>query len=77
LAPGIDYDYSGWTTDENEILKLKTEYPAAFKPGSETLTLRNKVQNFKGGNFIMTVPGLAIFIYLGVYLGYIPTTLIF
>ncbi len=57
LAPGIDYDYSQWTTDPAEELRLKTEYPAAFIPGSETMTLRSKLQDFEGGNFVMTVPG--------------------
>jgi sulfide dehydrogenase [flavocytochrome c] flavoprotein chain len=57
LAPGIDYDYSGWTTDPAMELRLKTEYPAGFKPGSEHMTLRNKVLDFEGGNFILTVPG--------------------
>jgi NADH dehydrogenase FAD-containing subunit len=62
FAPGIDYDYSRWTKDlepqkalafEN---RLRKEYPAGFIPGSEHITLRNKVLNFKGGNFLMTVP---------------------
>ena len=57
LAPGIDYDYSFWTDDPALELRLRTEYPAAFKPGSETITLRNKVLNFEEGNFVMTVPG--------------------
>jgi NADH dehydrogenase FAD-containing subunit len=57
LAPGIDYDYSFWTEDKALENRLRNEYPAAFKPGSEHLTLRNKILNFKGGNFIMTVPG--------------------
>ena len=41
LAPGIDYDYSGWTTDPAMELRFKTEYPAGFKPGSEHMTLRS------------------------------------
>lgn len=57
LAPGIDYDYSGWTTDPEKEMRLKTEYPAAMIPGSETLTLKSKLENFEGGNFIITVPG--------------------
>ena len=57
LAPGIDYDYSCWTEDVKLETRLKTEYPAAFIPGSEHLTLKNKIHNFKGGNFIFTVPG--------------------
>ena len=57
LAPGIDYDYSGWTNDPEMERRLRTEYPAGFKPGSEHISLRNKVLDFEGGNFILTVPG--------------------
>lgn len=57
LSPGIDYDYSKWTTDITLISRLKQEYPAAFIPGSEHMTLKNKIHNFKEGNFILTVPG--------------------
>ena len=57
LAPGIDYDYSYWTDDIAVQTRLKQEYPAAFIPGSEHMTLKRKIQNFKGGNFIFTVPG--------------------
>ncbi len=57
LAPGIEYDYSYWTDDLVLEMRLRQEYPAAFIPGSEHLTLKNKIHNFKGGNFIMTVPG--------------------
>jgi len=57
LSPGIDYDYSRWTTDIALVTRLKQEYPAAFIPGSEHMTLKNKIHNFKEGNFILTVPG--------------------
>ncbi len=57
LAPGIDYDYSHITNGDITLeLRLRQEYPAAFKPGSEHLTLKSKIQNFKGGNFLMSVP---------------------
>jgi len=56
FAPGIDYDYSRWTDDIAFETRLRQEYPAGFIPGSEHLTLKNKVQNFTGGNFILTVP---------------------
>ena len=56
FAPGIDYDYSRWTSDIAFETRLRQEYPAGFIPGSEHLTLKNKIQNFKGGNFILTVP---------------------
>ncbi|MEJ2468718.1 MAG: FAD/NAD(P)-binding oxidoreductase, partial [Campylobacterales bacterium] len=56
LAPGIDYDYSFWTDDPILERRLRQEYPAAFKPGSEHMTLKHKIKNFKGGTFLMTVP---------------------
>ena len=56
FAPGIDYDYSRWTDDIAFETRLRQEYPAGFIPGSEHISLKNKVQNFKGGNFILTVP---------------------
>ncbi|MCK9455045.1 FAD/NAD(P)-binding oxidoreductase, partial [Sulfurimonas sp.] len=56
FSPGIDYDYSRWTKDIAFENRLRQEYPAGFIPGSEHITLKNKVLNFKGGNFIITVP---------------------
>ena len=56
FAPGIDYDYSRWTKDIAFENRLRREYPAGFIPGSEHITLKNKILNFKGGNFLMTVP---------------------
>lgn len=56
FAPGIDYDYSRWTKDIAFENRLRHEYPAGFIPGSEHMTIKNKIKNFKGGNFILTVP---------------------
>ncbi|RLA71055.1 MAG: NAD(P)/FAD-dependent oxidoreductase, partial [Epsilonproteobacteria bacterium] len=56
LAPGIDYDYSDWTTDPVLEQRLRTEYPPGFKAGSEHISLRNKVLDFEEGNFLLTVP---------------------
>ncbi len=57
FAPGIDYDYSHITNGDLVLEnRLRQEYPAAYKPGSEHLTLKSKIQNFKGGNFLMSVP---------------------
>ena len=56
FAAGIDYDYSRWTKDIAFETRLRQEYPAGFIPGSEHISIRNKVLNFKGGNFILTVP---------------------
>jgi len=56
FAPGIEYDYSFWTDDIVLENRLRKEYPAGFISGSEHLTLKEKIKNFKGGNFIFTVP---------------------
>jgi len=56
LATGIEYDYSRWTRDPAVETALRTRYPAAFRPGSEHWTLKEKIRQFKGGIFLMTVP---------------------
>ena len=56
FAPGIEYDYSSLTNDINIESRLRMEYPAGFIPGNEHHTLKEKIKNFKGGNFILTVP---------------------
>jgi len=56
FAPGIDYDYTCWTDNVSLENRLKKEYPAGFISGSEHHTLREKILNFKGGNFLFTVP---------------------
>ncbi len=57
LAPGIDYDYAkiGIDNPEDEY-RLRTEYPAGWTMGTEHVTLKRKIDNFKGGVFIQTVP---------------------
>lgn len=58
LAPGIDYDYSKWTKGDIELeTTLRTKFPGAFIAGSETLTLKSKIENMEGGVFVQTVPG--------------------
>lgn len=58
LAPGIDYDYAriGVNDPETEY-RLRTEYPAGFMMGTEHVSIKRKIQNFKGGIFVQTVPG--------------------
>ncbi len=56
VAPGIDYDYSRiGVTPEQEYI-LRKEYPAGFMPGSEHLSLKEKLEDFDGGTFLLTVP---------------------
>jgi len=58
FATGIEYDYLDLVHGDKALeQRLKTEYPAAFIPGSEHMTLKEKIHHFKGGNFVLTVPG--------------------
>jgi NADH dehydrogenase FAD-containing subunit len=56
FAPGIDYDYSFITSDIELQKRLQKEYTAGFKNKDEHLALKNKIHNFKNGNFVMTIP---------------------
>lgn len=57
LAPGIDYDYASMgIEDPHHEQILKTRYPAGFVSASEHVSLYNKVNNFKGGLFVLTAP---------------------
>ena len=57
FATGITYDYYNWSNgDEAFEKKLHSLYPPAFISGSEHLTLKRKIKNFKGGTFLLTVP---------------------
>jgi NADH dehydrogenase FAD-containing subunit len=58
FATGIEYDYTDLAKGDEQLEhQLRMDYPAGFIPGSEHITLKHKIQNYKGGNFIMTVPG--------------------
>lgn len=57
FATGIEYDYHRWCKNNPELeARLRREYPAAFIPGSEHLTLKRKIKHYKGGNFVITIP---------------------
>ena len=58
LAPGIDYNYEAiGVSDPADQFALHTTYPAGFMPGSEHVSIRNKLEDFEGGEFLLTVPG--------------------
>jgi sulfide dehydrogenase [flavocytochrome c] flavoprotein subunit len=57
LSPGIDYDYGSiGVTDPAEEFYLRQNYPAGFMPGSEHLTIKEKLENFDKGIYLVTVP---------------------
>lgn len=57
FAPGIDYDYGkiGVTDLEQEFV-CRHQYPGGFVHPMEYVNLRHKIQQFKKGVFIQTVP---------------------
>ncbi|RJQ48310.1 MAG: NAD(P)/FAD-dependent oxidoreductase [Gammaproteobacteria bacterium] len=58
LAPGIDYDYARiGVNDPDTEYRLRTGYPAGWMTGAEHVSIKRKIENFKGGVFIQTVPG--------------------
>ncbi len=56
IATGIEYDYSTYGLDENKALLCQSLYPASYSGGNEQLSLKKKIENFKGGTFVITVP---------------------
>lgn len=57
LAPGIDYNYASiGVKDPGDEIALRQTYPAAFKPGSEHLSLKAKLDDFEEGDFVLNVP---------------------
>ena len=57
LSPGIDYNYAAiGVQDPADEFYLRSHYPAGFMPGSEHVSIRNKLQDFDGGVFLLTVP---------------------
>lgn len=57
LSPGIDYNYAAiGVQDPAEEFALRSHFPAGFMPGSEHVSIRNKLEDFDGGEFLLTVP---------------------
>lgn len=57
LATGIDYNYKKlFKRDKEKALECLHKAPPGLKPGSEHLALKRMVKNFKGGNFVISIP---------------------
>ena len=57
LAPGIEYDYARIGVEDPEAQELLFQrYPGGFATTSELLTIKRKIQRFRGGTFALTVP---------------------
>lgn len=57
LAVGIRYDYEAWYgNDRRASDHTLKHYPCAYIPGNEQRALKEKLDNFKGGDLLMTLP---------------------
>ena len=57
LAPGIEYDYSRIGVDDPVAqMQLYNNFPGGFVNSSELITIKRKLNTFKGGTFILNVP---------------------
>ncbi|MCV6609131.1 MAG: NAD(P)/FAD-dependent oxidoreductase, partial [Campylobacterales bacterium] len=56
LAPGIDYDYSRITKSKEKAQEIQQNCPPALMPFGDHLALKKELKNFKGGNFIISIP---------------------
>jgi sulfide dehydrogenase [flavocytochrome c] flavoprotein subunit len=58
IAPGVSYDYSRvGVNDPDSEFALRQRYPGGFISPTEHVSIRQKVQLFEGGTFVITVPG--------------------
>jgi len=57
LAVGIRYDFAPWYGDDRHAAEhTQRNYPGAFIGGNETRALKKKLENFAGGDLVMTIP---------------------
>ena len=57
MTLGIDYNYKKiFKRDKKKIKEVALKAPAGLKPGSELLKLKKMIENFKSGNFVITLP---------------------
>lgn len=57
IATGIDYNYKKlFKKDKIKAKECLIKAPPGLKPGSEHLALKRMIKNFKGGNFVISVP---------------------
>ncbi len=57
LATGIEYNYKKlFKRNKAKAKEALLKAPPGLKPGSEHLALKRMITNFKGGNFVISVP---------------------
>lgn len=57
LAPGIRYNYEAWFGNDRRAAEAtRARFPAAYVGNAEHLNLKRALHNFKGGDWVMTLP---------------------
>jgi Uncharacterized NAD(FAD)-dependent dehydrogenases len=57
MAPGIDYDYTRMGVNDPETeYYIRMNYPGGWVMPTEQVSVRNKIQGFTGGVFVVTSP---------------------
>ncbi len=57
LSPGIRYGYEQWFGNDRRAAEAtKARFPAAYIPNAEHFALKRALHNFKGGEWVMTLP---------------------
>ena len=57
LAVGIRHDYAAWFGEERRAIgEARTRFACAWTPGDEFRALKARLDAFKGGDLVMTVP---------------------
>ena len=57
VAGGIRYAYEPWFgNDRRAIEQTRTAFASAYIPSAEHMLLKTRIQDFKGGTFVMTLP---------------------
>jgi len=57
VGSGIRYNYEAWFGNDGKAADYtKAHFPAAYIPNAEHFQLKQSIQNFKGGDLVMTLP---------------------
>jgi NADPH-dependent 2,4-dienoyl-CoA reductase/sulfur reductase-like enzyme len=57
LAPGIRYGYEAWFGNDRRAAEAtRARFPAAYVPNAEHVALKRALHDFKGGEWVMTLP---------------------
>lgn len=57
IGAGIRYNYEAWFGNDRKVADYtRARYPAAYIPNAEHFALKTGIQNFEGGDLVMTLP---------------------